>query len=379
MYRCLRAVSGLALVLAVTALACSTDRDSPLGSELTDDILGTRPGTVFSDSLPVLDDTTFTYHSLINTEVLEIGRQDGFRRTVLVHPDLGPAAADTLRVVTDAKLRLVYVDQTNTVQLAIRLYELGTPFTEADSVAVLDTTQVILDPTTGLADRVLENTQTTYALPPALVQSWIRGEKPNNGIAIVYVGGVDRVTQLNARSATSGRPLLDVTYQSGSPRTLTMADDATFVESIGPQPQLVIGDGVVRRVHFRFDTGAFPDSAAVHSARVRFYYQPGTGYGTDFNTLVFVPDATDPAAGAFLSGIQVTAALLDTSETFVELPVTLTLLGVLSGAVKDNGFTLRFVDENVEIRQIGFYGSSAPDSLRPRLFFTASTPGTFSK
>jgi hypothetical protein len=50
---------------------------------------------------------------------------------------------------------------------------------------------------------------------------------------------------------------------------------------------------------------------------------------------------------------------------------------MLQGTLENNGIVVRFDAENSELRQVQFYGSSAADSLRPRVFVTSSTPADF--
>ena len=50
---------------------------------------------------------------------------------------------------------------------------------------------------------------------------------------------------------------------------------------------------------------------------------------------------------------------------------------IQQGTLEDNGVVIRFDAEASSVRQVEFYTSSAPDSLRPRLFVTSSTPAEF--
>jgi hypothetical protein len=58
------------------------------------------------------------------------------------------------------------------------------------------------------------------------------------------------------------------------------------------------------------------------------------------------------------------------------MPVTNVLLAILADKVTDNGFVLRFKEENTEIKYAQFYPGSS-DSLRPRVVLTYSTPARF--
>jgi len=62
----------------------------------------------------------------------------------------------------------------------------------------------------------------------------------------------------------------------------------------------------------------------------------------------------------------------------VEFVLTNAVFLTLQGQLKDNGFVIRFKDENTELRQVEFYTSDVADpALRPRVFITSSTPAVF--
>ena len=384
-------VAGGLLALALALAACSSDPSNPLGRDLVDDVLGSRPGVVYQDTIGVLADTVLAYYTLISgSDRLDLGRKEGYEHAMIVVPSMAGASADEGRTVASAELRIVMAE--NLQQMPARFYTLGTPYSEGDTVAVLDTLSVILDEM-GSADRLIDPADARYWLPPGLVQGWIRGTTANNGVAIVYNDAVNPRFARFASRSDSSQATLQVVFTDNEERTYDIAHDATYIRPTTTTSNLIISDGFVRRIYFRLDLDALPDSAAVHSLRVRFHLVGGNTVELESNptALLYAPASDDPAAEAFL-GAQVvntpggpfsgttesfadTSVVLDWSGPFVNYAVQRTLEGV----IKDNGFVLRFVSENSELRYAEFYGSRAADSLRPRAFVTVSTPAEFDR
>jgi hypothetical protein len=115
----------------------------------------------------------------------------------------------------------------------------------------------------------------------------------------------------------------------------------------------------------------------VHTARVRFHIVPGSALGDNTTVVVYVPDSTDPASKAFLTGQAVTEETFALTDETLEFPVTNAIFLTLQGTLKDNGFVVRFKFENTELRQLELNGSAAVDSLQPRVYITSSTPAEF--
>jgi len=362
-------------------LSCSDSSDTPLGSEFVGNGLGSRPGAVFEDSIAITSgDTVVTFHSLIeDATYLEVGREDGYERFTLLKINFAGAGSDTLRTVSRATLRFNIIDNDDYADvIRARFYELGSTYDEGDSVAALDTTQVIPDPNSGAADRNLSFGTLVYDLPTDLVEAWIRGDSDHMGIAIVFVEESDKVMGLNSlETATSSlRPSIQANFTDGEFTNFPASDDGILVQPTAATTNLIISDGYVRRIHFRIDLSALNDSAAVHEARIVFRFVPGTVFGKNQQVILYAPKSGDPDAVLFRTGQLVTTRTLDVDSGVLELPLTNALLAVLSGALADNGFVLRFVNENTEVRQAEFYPGSDPTN-RPKVFITYSTPAEF--
>ena len=367
----------LALAASLALVTCSSDPPSPVGSE--SDLIGSEPGTVYQDTISGFADTVYAYDTPIASDTdLEIGRSDGYTRTIILQPGFsGVTSGEKALTVESAFLRLQPVSVTGS--FPARFYRLSDKYAEGDSIGSLDTLAVIVDPTTGSPTRALQTFPETYPLPPALVQGWIREDTVRTAIAVVYTDDVnDRLATFSSQNAATDRPVLTITYVGGTQKTYAISGDATFIRPTGTTSNLIVADGYVRRVYFRVHLDELASDAAVHTARVRFHIVPGTALGDNNTTVVvYVPDSTDPASSSFLSGQPVTEKTFDLTDETLEFPVTNAIFLMLQKTLKDNGFVVRFKFENTELRQLELYGSAAADSLRPRVFITSSTPAEF--
>ena len=366
----------VAAAIAV-ALSCSSDPDGPVGSDL--DLLGSEPGEVFQDTIAVFADTVFQYNSMIATGTgLDFGRTSGYTRAIIVNISYTGAAQYAGLTVAGADLRLLASDITGS--FPARFYRLREGYAEGDSLPMLDTLAVIRDPESGSIERSLQTFPAEYPLPPELVQGWIRGDTVRTAIAVIYTDDVnDRIATFKSRENAEDKPQIRVNFVGGISHTFYASADAIFVRPTATTSNLIISDGYVRRVPFRVRLDELAEESAVHTARVRFHIVPGSVLGTSTNAIIYVPNSPDPASEDFLIGQRVTnVAIFDGDET-VEFPLTNSIFLTLQGSIEDNGFVMRFENENTEVRQVEFYGTSAPDTLRPRVFITSSTPATYDR
>jgi hypothetical protein len=365
------------VVAVVSLLACGDSDDTPLGSEFVGDILGSTPGEVYEDSFSVSNDTSYAFYSMIDQQIFfEVGLDEDYMRTSLLTPDFSSAGGDTLRTVTQAILRLTKIENVKYAdEITARFYGLGTLYAEGDSVETLDTAYVIPD-TSGAVDRELQLFPREYALPPDLVQGWIRGDIPNNGMAIVYTGVSDEFAGFWSRTGQDP-PTIEVVFSDLEQSSYRISDDGIYVRPTTTTDNLVISDGFVRRLHFYIDLSQVDDSSAVHQAEVVFNIVPGTVFGASQTVVLYVPASPDPNDPGFLEEERrITTQTLDSASGVLVLPLTNILLLVLSGEVQENGFVLRFSSENTEVRQAEFYTSSH-STLPPEVFMIYSTPADF--
>jgi len=209
-------------------------------------------------------------------------------------------------------------------------------------------------------------------------------------IAIVYTDHSNRrIATVPAREVTDGHPYLQVEYTDNSTGTYNIIDDATLYTPRFSTPNLIVSDGYARRVFLKVATDSLAKDSAVHTARLRLHVVPESLIGTaltddtppvrvdGIRLILYIPDSPDPANPAFKTGQRIIEVLLRAEQDTVQFSMTNAIFLVLQGSLKNNGFAIRVRDENTELRQVEFYGTGAPDSLRPTCSVTTSTPADF--
>jgi hypothetical protein len=367
-------VAAFVLVLAACAIAaCSSDPLSELGSD--NDLISSSPGVIVQDTLELFADTVLTYYTALAADtVLEFGRVSGYQRSMVIQNPFAESEEHSAKVVAEAFLRLTASEVEGT--FPARFYRLSDTYVEGDSLPSLDTLAVIVDTDTGSPNRTLQAIPRDYPLPADLVQGWIRDEIERTSLAVIYTDDINDKARQNADSQKY-RPQIFVNFVGGTSATFRCSADATFVRPTTTTSNLVVSDGFVRRIHLRIPFDQLPERSAVHNARVRLYLVPGSTLGGNPNLVVFIPTSDDPTSTEFLSGQLVTATSFQASADYLEFAMTNAIALTLQGTLEDNGIVVRFDAENSELRQVQFYGSNAPDSLRPRIFITSSTPADF--
>lgn len=372
----------VAVLVAVVA-GCSSDPESPVGSEfLSDSILGSRPGRVFVDTLFTSpDDTSFAVSSLLSfNSFLTLGRRDDYRTAMVLKANLSNAGEDTLKEVLRATLRLRFTDQAQTDILGARFYEMLEPFSESDTITALNRSAVAI-PDSGLViiDREMKLLG-VYTLPVALVQGWIRGSVPHNGVAVIP-SDTTTVTQITFGSSenidTGKQPFLSVDFADGTSTNYPMSDDATFVEWLGATSNLIISDGFTQRAYIPFELAGIVSDAAIHKAELILNLVPGSEIGNEFDVRLYTPNSRVIGSKTTFSGVGITTYATDIEDGRIVLPVRNVLLYFLNGTLANNGFVLQFDGEGSQIRQLEIYSAEAAPDLRPRITITYSTPTEF--
>lgn len=377
-------VTTAALVLIAVFTACTSDDDTPLGSEFIGDLLGSEPGTAFQDTIPITyGDSVLPFYYLIeNLGTMDLGRKNGYDRVMVLKADFSNPGLDTSKVVQSADFRIRIADTSENRIIKAVFYSLGTSYTEGDTISTLDTLAVIIPPGAASPVRTMQQFPRDYPLPPDLVQDWIRGDVLHNGIGIIFTELPSDTASIKFYSSetptSSNRPTIRTFFAGGDTTVYKISDDGTLVRPNTTTPNLIISGGFARRIYFPVDLSQVNDSAAVHYAAVTFNFVPGTTFGADQSVLLYVPDSADPNDAGILNGQLVAEATLDSELGKLEMPLTNVLLSILADNVPDNGFILRFVSETKEVKQAAFYPSSN-DSLRPRVVLTYSTPAEFDR
>lgn len=362
-------------------LSCSSDPANSLGSD--SDLLGSEPGAVYQDTIGVLADTVYAFDTPVAGDTdLEVGNDSLYTHTIVMQPGFTELKPDeVVRTVDKAELHFTTTNVSG--NFPVRFYGMGAghTYTEGKAFTGLDTltdANAILDPIDNTIDRNLEQATGLYPIPAALAQDWIRDSTKREAIAVVYHDNVNyRVTTIPAKEAGTGHPYLQVTYVGGIQRSYDITHDATAYHPNFTTSNLIVSDGYARRVYFRAQLDALAKDSAVHTATIRLHIVPGSIKGTTTSLILYIPDDTNPADADFKTGQRITEQAVDDTDTVLEFPMTNAIFLILQDKLKDNGFAIRFANENLELRQIELYGTDAPDSLRPQVFVTSSTPADF--
>lgn len=376
----------LVVLLALSGGGCTSDPDTPLGSEFQEGgLIGGEPGEVFQDTVLVNSgDRSFPVGSFVfNSATMELGRKDGFESWLVFRVDFSTAGIDTQRVVGSAHFDL------NMTELRPELHAvfiaLGDTLVDSDTLKTITLADTIPDESLATVDRIMkfvpDSSPHSYSLPPALVQSWIRGETPHYGVAVALSDPTD-TTRLAFHTTEAGenlRALLRVTFTTSDESRYLMAADGTYVRDLAPSPNLVLSDGVTRRILIPVDIAEFDPKTLVHEAKLLLRIVPGSFVGEDFSAILYRPGSTDPNDPAALDGTGVAAVVIDGDSSAVSISMRNILSIMISEAQEENALALRFASEGSAIRRAEFYPSSAPDSLRPSFTFTYSTAPTFGK
>jgi len=370
----------------LSLLSCSSDPANTLGSD--SDLLGSKPGTVYEDTLDMVGDTTYAMRTPIAVgATIETGFDAVYNRTMIIDVGftlLNDHPTDTLRTVETAEIHL----PTGKVvgSFPVRFYGLNRRYTEGDTlsdISHLTDSDAIVDTLTGSIDRSLNASTQVYPIPASVAQRWIRHPKSREAIAIVYTDVANqRVTGIPSSENTTDHPYLKVFYTDGNFRTFLVANDGTLYTPRSTTSNLVASDGYARRVYWRVPLDSLKKDSAVHTAHTFLHVVPNSFYGTqkdttEFTMVLYIPDSTNPLAKEFKTGQRITEQAVRNDQKTVDFPMTNAIFLVLQGKLKNNGFAIRCADENTVPRQIEFYGTNAPDSLKPRIYITSSTPAEF--
>ncbi|HET6463528.1 MAG TPA: hypothetical protein VFH33_06990 [Candidatus Krumholzibacteria bacterium] len=379
-----RAAVFAALVTAgawLALLSCSSDPSSSLGSD--SDLLGSEPGTVYQDTIGVLADTVYAFDTPVAGDTdLEVGNDSLYTHTIILQPGFSNLqSGDVSRTVESAALHFTTTNVTGNFPVHFLGLGAGHTYTEGNAVSGLDTltdADAILDPVANSIDRHLEKATPLYPIPALLAQDWIRDSTKREAIAVVYTDNVNyRVSTIPAKEAGDGHPYLQVNYVGGIQRAYDITHDATAFRPNFTTSNLIVSDGYARRIYFRAQLDALKKDSAVHTATIRFHIVPGSIKGANTSLILYIPDNTDPTKADFKTGQRITEQPVEDTDTVLEFPMTNAIFLILQKKLKDNGFAVRFANENLELRQIELYGTDAPDSLRPQVFVTSSTPADF--
>ncbi len=380
--RLVRAAFALFLVF-VLAGGCSSDPDTPLGSEFTDD------GLIHPDSIEVVQDTvrvetgdtSFVVSNVIFASTkIELGRKDGIETWLVLRADFSNAGADTLRTVKSASLFLTLTGDVDTLHAVF--VGLAQPLEQSDTLKTILLADTIPDSTLTDVDRVMKLFPRTYTLPPRLVQDWIRGDAVHNGIAVVLADTTTTkrlafATKENTDSAV--QPFLKVFFTTGEESTYRTSVDGTFAQDISTTTNLLLSDGGARRLYVPIDLTVFDPKTLVHEAKLMLHVVPGAFVGDDFVVTFYAPGTADIHSPDILTGTPVSSVLINRDSDVLVISIRNILSSLLSKGGEMAPLVLRYTAEGTSIRRAEFFASNAPDSLKPAVAFTYSTAPKFGK
>ena len=365
--------------------SCSSDPETPLGASFVEDsLIQSQPGEVFQDTIAIgSTDTTFIVNSFYANfvtipNILVFGRADSFESWMLVRVDFTAAGEDTLKTVTGAQLTLPADPSIQSGSLGGLFYEMTQPFEEGDTLTSLSlATNPIPDSSGVNVDRTLSIFPRTYTLPDTLVQKWIRGETPHNGIAIVLNDATTTLKMTFASRTNENNPFLKVFFSDGTEKTYPFIANGTFSKDLSSTTDLRLSDGDTWRIWLPVDLSAIADDALLHDARLVLHIvlgSPTEGGGT---VELYAPEDSVIGSSGILTGTPIWAEELDPTENVVEFPIRNIIERFLADSTLNYGFVARYLPEGSSVRRIGFHSSAAVDSLSPLMRFTFSTPPTF--
>lgn len=366
-------------------IGCSSDPDTPLGTSFLDDsLIQSEPGEVKHDTITIdAGDTSFVTNAFLSKPpAMQIGRDSTIESAMVIRFDFSAPGGDTLLTVDRAELGLRIINVGDVSIITAEFYETLQPVDEADTLASLSlASSPIPDSSLVNTDRILQSS-TTYTLPPALVQAWIRGDSVHNGIAIVLKDTAavsDKIYGTRENSNEDLRPFLRVFFVGGDQSGFKVKADGSVMKELSQTTDLRLSDGVTRRVYLPADLAAFDEKTLLHDAKLVLHVVPNSSTTGDELVLVYAPTSSSVGSSGILSGDALSPIILPGTAKTIEFSIRKLVERFIADSATNHGFVVRYQGEGISARRVDFYGSSAPDSLRPRMRFTFSEPPAFPK
>jgi hypothetical protein len=397
----LRPVAAIAVVAIVWFLGCVNNTPTGLGSRLR----------VHPDSLRILEITTITSDttfavpvSMGRSPVVQIGAQYPYRSHILYEfqlPGFVVSGADTLRL--DTATLHIHTDSMVTAPfnglMRIGLQEVAESAKGWSADSLLDSALVELpplDPEPVARDTVvdgakLENASTNleFTLDLAKIAHY-DSVRTHGGTLVVSLALVFRDYELDGKGflilpqrdqliAFSNDQVEAITTVGPTRRRSVVELDPGY----SPGEKLVVSDGYRFHSHVQFDSlrHFLPDSALVFLADLvltQVDSLEGQSFGIGPDIGVIVPDTTDfTNAVTNRRTIAFRGSVTPVYGTTVTIPVTAYIFDQQEGNVSNRGMLLVLPVEGTQVRHFEFYGSAAPDSLRPRLRIVWGFPAPF--
>jgi hypothetical protein len=365
--------------LVAFVLSCSSDPEGPVSARFIDDgTYGIKSGETRRVVIPVNAMTVSVPLGVGTSPFLNLGRQKGIEyRAILLKFDFTLASGDEGKVVSSAVLHLpVQVESPENLRMLVTFNELLSSFGDADSITAIPSydPRPIAD-SLGRTVDTLSFESTDFDIDTTVVNGWISGRRPHNGIAILWAAVPDSASsvEMNAHEYGSDPPAVRVNFTDGSSAAFGSIDDYTVV-SLERSGLDCVG-GVARRVSCSFDPAGIPARAIVHASFLvlRTRGDQGLGatvgeqlileYSSLFTYYLYAPDSADTLSTDFLEGTGVARSSFDPAvSATVKLPIRAYMADVLAGVRVNTGLVLQSDRESTRVQRASFAagGAEAP-------------------
>jgi hypothetical protein len=397
----------LGVVSAVVA-GCGSDDFGPTGSSLPIDVQGVLPvdpPLQLSATMEV-SVTPDLAQPFDEREILYLGNRSegGWRATPMLRFDFS-SPPDTLDLSpenfkrTELQLKMLSKDAAKGIHRTLRLYALADTLTPSTAEADLGST---------LGDEIEEienvgDSNFALELPDSVVAAWIEG-RGHTGIALYdLTADVDTLDSnlvgLAGKEFTRFGSLLDPEFSQET------AIPEIVVELLAPIETFVAFPVILDLTHFQRDdhgddlelaahlpsrcwltfdvaNSLVPSNATVNQAMLRLFVDPTftlAQYPVDVIGYRTGLDGADTGTPSSLEPIlKATESFDPVTETQIEMNVTELVQRAVNGVLDEgDGVLLVLRNELLELTVLDFFGSSATDSLQPRLDITYTPPADF--
>lgn len=377
--------------LLAAVVSCSSDPEGPVSVQFLDDgTYGVKPGETERVIVPVDAVTVSVPLGVGTSPFLNLGRQKGVEyRAVLLKFDFTLDSEDVGKTVSSAVLNLpVEIVSPENLRMPVIFHELLSSFTDEDTIAAVPPydPEPIADSLGNMVDTLgIENTY--FDFDTALVNGWISGRRPHNGIVMLWAAPPDSASSVEMNAHEYGRdpPAVRLSFTDGSSASFGSIDDYTVARLEAGGLNCV--GGTAHRIACRFDPVGVPERAIVHASflvlRVRGDQGLGAtvgellllGYSSLFNYYLYTPDSADTLSAGFLEGTGVARSTFDPAvSATVKVPIRAYMADVLSGARMNTGLVLQSDYELTRVQRACFAASGAE---APYLEIVYSLPADF--
>lgn len=360
--------------LLAAALSCSSDPEGPVSVQFLDDgTYGIRPGQTDRVVVPVYASTVSVPLGVGTSPFLNLGRQKGIEyRAVLLRFDFTLDSEDEGKTVSSAVLSLpVEIESPENLKMPVIFHELLSSFTDEDTIAAVPPYDPapIADSLGNTVD-TLSIESSAFDMDTAVVNGWITGRRPHNGVVILWAAAPDSASSFEMNAHEYGRdpPTVRLHFTDGSTATFGSIDDYTVVRL--EKGGLNCVGGTAHRIACAFDPVGIPERAIVHASFLVFRVRGDQGLGATvgellllsysslFNYYLYAPDSGDTLTAGFLEGTGVARSSFDPAvSATVKLPIRAYMADVLSGARVNTGLVLQSDYELTRVQRACFASS----------------------